>query len=97
MEDAKLLAQHPSDDQQRFNQKRQGGKVLAQFLDAGLEPYLAAGAIAACRRSDRMRWWMSAIGTKLTLICAAPMSAFGGKADMTFVANSRLIAAKIGN
>jgi hypothetical protein len=25
---------------------------------------------------------MSAIGTKRTLICAAPMSAFGGKADV---------------
>ena len=38
MQNAELLAQHPSDNKQRFDQHRQIGKVLDQFLDARLEP-----------------------------------------------------------
>src|SRR5262245_62075946 len=33
---------------------------------------------------DRMRWCMSAFGPKRTCLVALHMSAFGGKADMTF-------------
>jgi hypothetical protein len=35
------------------------------------------------RRGDRMSGGMSAFGPKRTLICAAPVSAIGGKADIT--------------
>jgi len=38
VQNAELLAQHPSDNKQRFDQHRQIGKVLDQFLDARLEP-----------------------------------------------------------
>jgi hypothetical protein len=37
-----------------------------------------------CRRGDRMRLAMSAIGTKRTSPNALHMSAFGGRADMAF-------------
>jgi hypothetical protein len=38
MQDSELLAKHPSDNQQRFNQNRQVGQVLDKLLDARLEP-----------------------------------------------------------
>ena len=37
MQDDELLAKYPPDDKQRFDQYRQVGKVLDEFLDAGLE------------------------------------------------------------
>ena len=37
MQDDELLAKHPPDDKQRFDQHSQVGQVLDQLLDAGLE------------------------------------------------------------
>ena len=34
----RMLAQHPPDNKQRFNQRRQIRHLLDEFLDAGLEP-----------------------------------------------------------
>ena len=41
VQDKDLLAQRPPDDEQRFHQSRQVGKVLDKLLDAGLEPHLS--------------------------------------------------------
>ena len=40
MQDAELLAQHPPDNKQRFDQNGQVGKALDQLLDARLELHL---------------------------------------------------------
>src|SRR3981189_3591680 len=41
VQDNDLFAQRPPDDEQRFHQSRQVGKVLDKLLDAGLEPHLS--------------------------------------------------------
>ena len=50
----------------------------------GLPLYNAIAREALAARLGLLPFLMSAIGPKQTLICAPPMSAFGGKADMTF-------------
>ena len=40
-----------------------------------------------------LRCIMSAFGTKRTFVCAAVMSAFGGKADLVRVLSTRLLTA----
>ena len=37
MQDAELFAKHPPDNEQRFDQRCQVGKVLDKLLNAGLE------------------------------------------------------------
>jgi hypothetical protein len=46
-----------------------------------------SGLALDCRRGDRVNGEMSAIGPKRTSASAPHMSAFGGKADMTFRGN----------
>ena len=50
----------------------------------GAQPRRAAAAACPRRRGDRIKRRMSAIGTKRTSLVALHMSAFGGKADMTY-------------
>ena len=63
------------------------GPLNVQYLDTAQLPHLPSsiGGLA-CRRGDRIDRAMSAIGTKRTSLVAPHMSAFGGRADMTFCA-----------
>jgi len=49
VQDAKLLPQHPPDNEQRFNQDRQVGLVLDQLLDPRLELHLAMPTLRQAR------------------------------------------------
>ena len=61
MQDAELLAKCPSNNEQRFDQRRQVGQVLDELPDASLEPHRTNHAdleAESCAeyRAGRCRW-----------------------------------------
>ena len=67
MQDTELLAKHPPDDKQQFDQHSKIGQVLDQLLDASLELRLVAGRLPHLfpeaeevpRRPEVTRWAIS--------------------------------------
>ena len=81
MQDAELFAKRPSDNEQRFDQRRQVGQVLDKLPDSGLEPHrpnhanleaeVAQSTAQVVIDSDRLRLQQLAVGQQHPQFLAA--------------------------